>query len=142
MKCFTIPQYVFVQNTDSNSYFDAIWQKRIQHNWQYWETVLFLNTFAHVLHYNIISKLRIAWHNKLLVYTSCIWDKIAFYHYPSSIKYWLALNNRTAPLLHFSFSSKSISFKWTSPWPDSFTIPALFQSLIYIIRPLNASLEK
>ena len=72
---------------------------RTKCNWQCWETccfqamaVLFLNTFAHVVHYNTISRIRIAWHNKLCVYTSCIWDKTGFYHCPSSIKYWLAQN--------------------------------------------------
>lgn len=90
----------FVQNTDSSSRFNAIWQKKIPCNWQYWETCCvkpclycFWILLNHVVHYNIISKLRIAWHNKLLVYTSCIWDKIEFYHYPSSIKYWLVLNS-------------------------------------------------
>lgn len=33
-----------------------------------------------------------------------------------------------------SFSAKSISFQWTGRGPDSFTKPALFQSLMFTIR--------
>lgn len=47
----------------------------------------------------------------------------------------------TAQRIHFSFLSKSISFKWTRSRPDSFTIPALLLSMIYIIKPFKASLS-
>lgn len=42
-KCFTTPQNVFVQHTDSSSHFNAIWQKRIPCSCQYWETRCFLS---------------------------------------------------------------------------------------------------
>lgn len=144
---FTIPLKLSVHYTDG-SHFYAIWQKRPNITGSIEKpAVLSLvcidpEYFSSCCSSTVISVMP-PWHNKLLVYASCISDEIAFYRYPLSIKYWWALNSSqdgTSAL--FLFFHQTNQFQVDQPQPYLITILPLFQSLIYIIRALSVSFTK